>query len=561
MAELFQHSRVPQRQRHRFAGMEFTRKLRRIFFIILALICLQIGSQLVYPGSHTRPFISLLGSRLGYASKDTVTKRIESIENQKITVATEGKKYDTTLKDLGVSVDKSASVPKILSYSFTQRLVPLTLFKTKSEPLVVTFDDPTLQSFAAKVISEDTKAAKNATVTKSGQEYTVTQSEEGYSYNRDAIVSALKQFAAQPTKELKLKADSIAPQFTTDEYNHVIAAIKTLGSTDFTVDAEGVTHTISGSSLKGWVKGIAAQSDSGNVSLDIDEDALYAELQKFDDELQAKQPSDTTALPIGAAVSEVNAALNDSKSSLSLKREAITYGTVNGKSYPKTSRGLQSLVEDWITNHGGDRYSVIVKEMSNQRRTARVNADDSYFTASMYKPFVVKLAYDKITKGEIDPSTTLWGSWSYTKCLEETIIHSDSPCPETFMSRFGQPTLTAQLEKEGYTHTSLVGFNTTASDSALLFERLYKGEILTADQRNELLGYMKRQEYRTGIPAGVPGVEVADKVGFYDNGTSWHDGGIVYHPKGAYILVIFTEGAGSAKLADLSKTIAKFMEL
>ena len=53
---------------------------------------------------------------------------------------------------------------------------------------------------------------------------------------------------------------------------------------------------------------------------------------------------------------------------------------------------------------------------------------------------------------------------------------------------------------------------------------------------------MKRQQYRSGIPAGIGGNgTVADKVGFRDS--YLHDAGIVYSGKGDYAFVIMTSGS------------------
>lgn len=75
---------------------------------------------------------------------------------------------------------------------------------------------------------------------------------------------------------------------------------------------------------------------------------------------------------------------------------------------------------------------------------------------------------------------------------------------------------------------------------------------------DRLLGYMKRQIWRSGIPSGVPGVTVADKVGFY-NGYI-HDVAIVYAPKGAYILAIMSYGGSNPNMSELSKRVYNFFQ-
>jgi beta-lactamase class A len=67
-----------------------------------------------------------------------------------------------------------------------------------------------------------------------------------------------------------------------------------------------------------------------------------------------------------------------------------------------------------------------------------------------------------------------------------------------------------------------------------------------------MLGAMKRNIYRQGVPAGASG-QVADKVGFL-----WgllHDSAIVYSPSGTYVLVVLTDGSSWRAIADLTREI------
>lgn len=68
---------------------------------------------------------------------------------------------------------------------------------------------------------------------------------------------------------------------------------------------------------------------------------------------------------------------------------------------------------------------------------------------------------------------------------------------------------------------------------------------------------MKRQIYRSGIPAGSHGAAVADKVGFLDG--YLHDAGIVYSPKATYALVIMSSGSSWSNISDLADAVYEFM--
>jgi len=95
---------------------------------------------------------------------------------------------------------------------------------------------------------------------------------------------------------------------------------------------------------------------------------------------------------------------------------------------------------------------------------------------------------------------------------------------------------------------------TTPADLALFLAELQTGQILNQQSsRNLLMSAMKRNIYRQGIPAGISGSVVADKVGFLYG--LLHDASIVYSPTGTYVLVIMTDGSSWSTIADFASQI------
>jgi beta-lactamase class A len=121
----------------------------------------------------------------------------------------------------------------------------------------------------------------------------------------------------------------------------------------------------------------------------------------------------------------------------------------------------------------------------------------------------------------------------------------------------GWPTLHSYARSLGLSGTTLSPVNTTtATDIANLLMQLYNGQLINnPEHTNQLMGYMKSQTYRSGIPAGVPGTAVANKVGF--NPGIWNDAAIVYGPKSTYVLVVLSN-SGSSAIKDLSSRLAEF---
>lgn len=99
---------------------------------------------------------------------------------------------------------------------------------------------------------------------------------------------------------------------------------------------------------------------------------------------------------------------------------------------------------------------------------------------------------------------------------------------------------------------------TTARGLLVLFEKLGKGQAVSARADREMIEVLKRQKFRDAIPAGLPeSTPVAHKTGNITR--IQHDGGIVYGPR-PYVLVVLVRGiqdpkVSKALIADISRTV------
>jgi beta-lactamase class A len=99
---------------------------------------------------------------------------------------------------------------------------------------------------------------------------------------------------------------------------------------------------------------------------------------------------------------------------------------------------------------------------------------------------------------------------------------------------------------------------TTARGLLVLFDRLGHGTAVDAQADAEMVAILKRQQFNTAIPAGLPpGTVVAHKTGNITR--IHHDAGIVYGPS-PYVLVVLVRGIDDLKksaavMADISKAI------
>lgn len=94
---------------------------------------------------------------------------------------------------------------------------------------------------------------------------------------------------------------------------------------------------------------------------------------------------------------------------------------------------------------------------------------------------------------------------------------------------------------------------------------LYNASFLNKEMSELALKIMSYQEFPEGIAAGIPqGVKLASKFGEYwlkdSPGTvQLHEFGIVYHPKGPYILGVLTRGRDWKKQADIIKSVSEMV--
>ena len=81
----------------------------------------------------------------------------------------------------------------------------------------------------------------------------------------------------------------------------------------------------------------------------------------------------------------------------------------------------------------------------------------------------------------------------------------------------------------------------TPKEMVNLLERLYRGEIVSREASDEILGMMKKQIWRDGMPRRFDsiGIEVADKNGALDHLRA--DVGIVYSKAGPVAIAIYCE--------------------
>jgi beta-lactamase class A len=180
---------------------------------------------------------------------------------------------------------------------------------------------------------------------------------------------------------------------------------------------------------------------------------------------------------------------------------------------------------------------------------------------------VAKGIYQRIDIGQLSYGQAAGGGTGKTidACLTVMINISDNDCGRALGTILGWGAQNQALGLEGYPQTDLsTPQQTSAADVARLFERLYRGTLVSADSGGRFLALLKSQRVNNRLPQGLPaGTVFAHKTGDLDGYV--HDGGIVYGPKTNYLVVV-TSGAWNSPtgapplFANLSQQLWNYFE-
>jgi beta-lactamase class A len=152
------------------------------------------------------------------------------------------------------------------------------------------------------------------------------------------------------------------------------------------------------------------------------------------------------------------------------------------------------------------------------------------------------------------------------KLLNLMITQSDNTAAKILTRKVGERNINKTLKKLGLNSTVIrdrtmlskkVGSNniTTPFDTLKLFELIYREKLMSKESCQEMMGILKAQKMRWGIPKAIPqGIEVAHKTGSLRG--VYHDAGIVYSQNGPFILCVFTKNfTNDFKAVDVLREI------
>lgn len=555
------------------------------FFIVVEKVVIGLAGatalliivQLVYPSSRTLPFQQIGSVRAGYMSLSDLEHVAKRYSNHSVTLQVGDASFTVPATTAGIQLDTSALSKQLSAYSWRERLIPGSIFHNVSLAAIPTqIDVKAASSFAQSVISKTHVSAKNAGITRQNDgSYTLDPQITGEALTTPDILRALAKLDPIVHTSTRVVATAQAPSITDDAINAAIRHYDHLRSQSLTLSYNHTTYSISPELLTSWAS-ITIDTTKSTASVTLDQQAIRQWLSTavplvlkapgtstvtlLNGAPQSRTAAATgTGINLDATVAAISTAVQNSQSSVAATLETLSPKQRFVRQYTPDNTGLQALITDWSHDYRGLRAGVAIQELGGENRHASLNGDTQYKLASMYKMFVTWYAFNRSENGMLDlNSPSPVAGKSYSQCIRDAIVNSDNPCGEGMGDAFGWATLDAYASVRGYTHTTLLNYNTgSPSDMAQLLVNLANGSLMNTADTQTLLGYMGQQIFRSGIPAGSPGAIVQDKVGF-DPGV-WNDGAIVRGPHASYVLVVYTNGNVDA-IKDLASRVYALME-
>lgn len=568
------------KRRPAFVHTFFGTRRRTLTTLVALFIIPIVVVQLCYSTTSLLPNVTVGSVQLGGMKKTEASNKLDTAyEKTKVPLYLADSNevaVEPTLANLGFTV-KNAERVDAYGYPFLARLVPYSLFwyqavMAKGQP-EVSQDEAALDAYITKRFGENCEFEPvDGTIAYIDGELQVVDAARGGSCDPAELSLKLKAVTAQLDQpKITLKGTSVAATISTEtaqkEYDRLVkqlgdgVKLQVEGKTeliDKDVVASWIQYSTQGGTLSlglvsetatGWLSnkyGKTYNTDAGVTVVTIKD---YAESSRDTGKSgQSLNTHDTMA----AIVKDLKGEQDTAKLVVDSIEPALKYT----RTYSESDAALSTVMKKYATSHAGT-YGVKMVELSGARRNASYNSTHVFTTASTYKLFVAYSILLRIERGELSWMDASYGSYSVSTCFDRMIEYSDNDCAVWFLLHVSYDGVQADARALGATNTTFSranGISSTAEDEAFFLSLVYTKQIGLSDASiTRLIDAMKGNVYVAGIPTGIPNATVADKVGFLDG--LLHDAAIVYSSKGDYVLIIMTDNASWANIAELASAI------
>jgi beta-lactamase class A len=264
---------------------------------------------------------------------------------------------------------------------------------------------------------------------------------------------------------------------------------------------------------------------------------------------------------------------------------------INDVEWQAMVSGLENSAAAWRGQVG-----IYVKDLHTGRQW-NYNPDRLFPSASLIKVPIMASLFGRIDAGQITLDAQIkltrrervggsgslkWvregTSLSIMELIYKMITESDNTATKMLLDYAGMDYVAGRFKELGLVHTNIApeGMSltsgrvarenyTTAREMASLFERIYAGALVSRQASEFMLDVLKHTKSRSRFRKGLPvGWEIGHKTGLLRR--SCHDAGIIFSPRGDYIMVVLTAevpsyGDAKAFIAKVAALTYKYYKL
>lgn len=259
--------------------------------------------------------------------------------------------------------------------------------------------------------------------------------------------------------------------------------------------------------------------------------------------------------------------------------------------------GLGEIVQNRLQGEDQSNYAIYIENLASGEGYA-LNEQVIYPSGSLYKLYLLAVAFEAMEKGEISEDTVVTSTKTHLKqvlgfedfgyedagnviaykvssILSRIATISDNYASIMLAEKLGWDRVRDYAAKLGAKDTKIDdSLTTTALDTGMFLKKLYKKEIVSEKASGGIIELLSNSKINNRIPAKLPiekdqenrpvGLKIAHKTA--ELARLRHDAGIVFLDPargGPYIIVMFSknlrfEDDGVELLADISKDVYEY---
>ena len=248
--------------------------------------------------------------------------------------------------------------------------------------------------------------------------------------------------------------------------------------------------------------------------------------------------------------------------------------------FKNLATGEALMINEQVVFHAASTMKTpVLIEVYRQSSEKKFSLSDSLLIKNEFKSIVDGISYslDSADDSEKELYKRVGEKKTISELVYDMIIVSSNLATNIIMELVDAKKVTQTLRELGAKDIQVLrgvedgkafakGLNntTTAYDLLLLFEKMAKGEIISAHASEAMINILLEQRFNEIIPAGLPpGVKVADKTGSITG--VFHDSGLIFLPDGKkYVLVLLSKNVEDEKpaikaMAAVSTMIYNYM--